>query len=724
MEIKEILTMQKQVKAKLMSAVALLLVSAILLSTSTYAWFVLSTAPEVSEMKTTAGANGALAIALQSTKAGNNLHERAEITNGVGDTGSNTTWGGLVDLTGNYGLEKISLSPARLNLDSSSAVVTGKPLSVPQFGIDGRVSALTPMGTVYYSAAGTDGTAGTFVDGDNYGVNIVGKRDDLNGAGASITRTMDRQWLIDTSTAKISTMRAEMLEELQQVILDNSTGIAKLLELYLSVATGSVKVTERDYNTVKSLTDVFQGLMGDAVVALRYALLACCAADIATYQPGKDGEAALSAVYAKYNKLPLQSKTDETTGELSESIESIARANQAGQTDKALLAAYQAIVDAVTSVSDAQTRIGLAQTNLAASNKGSDNGKLAAACAALITVDNMYIGPRGNAEERIKITADLKQAATIFHGPADVTRIELDLYAVKGSGLFYTMALVLGDYKALVDYIYIETLIDDDENETNVTHEKLIDLYATTADNCEGFSSFVHTGSLQSAYDAAAPLRVDGTVTYTMDASTHLNAYGYAVDLAFRSSAGGKLLLQQEPAARVTNGTSDSAADRLPEQQNIQGGGSTMTFTVADDMTEAQARALVQRVYVVFMNTDTGAILGLAAADAGSIEVKTNTNAATQKDTREVSAALALYRREISDGVLTKGEPLQEQQITTLVPDTPAYITALVYLDGDAVTGGEMSADTTQSLFGSLNLQFCGDQELAVMPHDGLLAGG
>lgn len=721
MEIKEILTMQKQVKAKLMSAVALLLVSAILLSTSTYAWLVLSTAPEVSEMKTTAGANGALAIALQSTKAESGMHDRAEITNGVGDTGSNTTWGGLVDLANYYGLEKISLSPARLNLGGSSVVID-KPLSIPQFGIDGRVSALTPMGTVYYSADGADGTAGTFVEGFNYGVNIVGKRDDLNGAGASITRTMKRQWLIDTSTAKISTMRAEMLEELQQVILDNSTGIAKLLELYLSVATGSVKVTERDYNTVKSLTDVFQGLMGDAVVALRYALLACCAADVTTYQPGKDGEAALSAVYAKYNKLPLQSKADEATGELSESIESIARANQAGQTDRALLAAYQAIVDAVTSVSDAQTRIGLAQTNLAASNKGSDNGKLAAACAALITVDNMYIGPRGNAEERIRITADLQQAASVFRGPANATHTDLDLYAVKESGLFYTMALVLGDYKALVDYVYTESRRVNGKK-VNVECEKLIDLYATTADNCEGFSSFVHTGSLQSAYDAAAPLRVDGTVTYTMDVSTHLNAYGYAVDLAFRSSAGGKLLLQQEPAARVTNGASDSAADRLPEQQNIQGGGSTMTFTVADDMTEAQARALVQRVYVIFMNTDTGAILGLAAADEGSIEVKTNTNATTQKDTREVSATLALYSRNIVDGVLTKGATLPEQQITTLAPDTPAYITALVYLDGDAVTGGEMSADTTQSLFGSLNLQFCGDQELTVMPYDGLLAG-
>lgn len=720
MEIKEILAMQKQVKAKLMSAVALLLVSAILLSTSTYAWFVLSTAPEVSEMKTTAGANGALAIALQSTKAGSSLHERAEITNSVGDTGSNTTWGGLVDLTSNYGLEKISLSPARLNLNGTS-VVKGSPLSVPQFGIDGRVSALTPMGTVYYSAGGENGTAEAFVEGDNYGVNIVGKRDTLNGTGASITRTMDRQWLIDTSTAKISTMRAEMLEELKKVIYDNSEGIAKLLELYLSVATGSVKVTERDYNTVKSLTDVFQGLMGDAVVALRYALLACCAADVTSYPEGTAGEAALSAVYAKYNKLPLQSKKDETTGELSESIESIAKANQSGQTDRALLAAYQAIVDAVQSVSDAQTRIGLAQENLAASNKGSNNTALAAACTALITVDNMYIGPRGNAGERINITADLEWAARIFSGPAEATRIELDLYAVKESGLFYTMALVLGDYKALVDYVYEETYYDDDDNEHTVTYEKLIDMYATAADNCDGFSPFVHTGSLQSAYDAAAPLRVSGTVTYTMDTSTHLNAYGYAVDLAFLSSAGGKLLLQQGPADRVTSGTSDSAASRLPEQQNIQGGGSTMTFAAADDMTEAQAKELVQKVYVVFMSTDSGAILGLAAADAASIVVTTNTDAATQKDTREVSATLALYGYNIGDGALAKEAPLQEQQITTLAPDVPAYITALVYLDGDAVTGGEVSADTTQSLFGSLNLQFCGDQELTVMPYDGLL---
>lgn len=711
--------MQKQVKAKLMSAVALLLVSAILLSTSTYAWFVLSTAPEVSEMKTTAGANGALAIALQSTKAGSSLHERAEITNGVGDTGSNTTWGGLVDLANYYGLEKISLSPARLNLADSSVVI-GNPLSIPQFGIDGRVSALTPMGTVYYSAGGADGTAGTFVDGDNYGVNIVGKRDDLNGAGASITRTMDRQWLIDTSTAKISTMRAEMLERQTAAISANSKGIIDIIERFVKFAGGEgmPAFTTDDYTTVKSLTDTFRSLLSNAAVALRYALLACCAADVTSYPEGTAGEEALSAVYAKYNKLPLQSKTDEATGEQTDSIERIAAENRAKQPENsALYLAYGALLTSVQSVSGAQKQVDNAEEFLAESNQGANGSALGAACTAMFNVNRMYIASRGEKSNFVPIKSD--SSKDIFN------QYTTDLYAVKDSGLFYTMATVLGDHQTNASHTYQVEDYYDEENDEIVYKDRpiSIDIYASVADSCAGYSAFLNTGCLQSVYDAATRLSVTGTVTYTMAASTHLNAYGYAVDLAFLSSAGGKLLLQQKAANRMTGETSDSAEDRLPEQQNVQGGGSTMTFTVADDMTEAQAKELVQKVRVIFMDTDSGAIWGLAAADAASIQIKTNTNAATQKDTREASMTLALYDWNIENGVLTKGSLREDQQITTLTADDPAYVTALVYLDGDAVTGGEMSADTTQSLFGSINLQFCGDQELAVMPHDGLLAG-
>ena len=52
------------IRKKLYSALAMLLVSSIMMVSSTYAWFVLSTAPEVTGIQTQVGANGALEIAL------------------------------------------------------------------------------------------------------------------------------------------------------------------------------------------------------------------------------------------------------------------------------------------------------------------------------------------------------------------------------------------------------------------------------------------------------------------------------------------------------------------------------------------------------------------------------------------------------------------------------------------------------------------------------------
>lgn len=713
MEIKEILTMQKQVKAKLMSAVALLLVSAILLSTSTYAWFVLSTAPEVSEMKTTAGANGALAIALQSTDATSGQRVE-EITNRVGDSGSdaaNTTWGGLVDLTENYGLEKISLSPARLNVDTKTGMVQkGTPLSIPQFGADGRISTLTPMGTVYYDA-GRD----SFVEGTNYGVNIVGKRDTLNGAGASITRTMDRQWLINTSTAKINTMRAEMQASLGQAVTDNSKGIVNIMKRFF----GSPRFEEGDLTTIQSLADAFQGLMADAESALRYALLACCAADTVNYPTDAAGQKALSAVYAKYDKLPLKTEAG-ADGKAPDSILKLAQKNQESLSNSAALkAAYAAIEAAARSVYEAEKQIKNAQSYLNQAQDTQDNSALVSACTSMFNVTEMYVGLKG---EQMYL-ASTAEARKIF----GANKL-MELYALKGSGLFHTMATVLGDYTAYIEDITVTDNTYEDENGDEITERVetiySIDLHATVASTYTGFDPDVNVGCLQSVYETTRPLHVEGTVTYTMEVSTRLNAYGYAVGLAFRSSAGGNLLLQQEAANRMTGETSDSAEGRLPETGNVQGAGSTMSFTMADDMTEAQARALVQKVYVVFL-ADNGYIQGVAAADADSISVISHRNADTLKDTFEVTATLVMcgYTLDEATGGLIKGTAKAIQDIVSLPADKTVWLTALVYLDGDAVTGGEVSADTTQSLFGSINLQFCSDQKLTGMPYDGVLAG-
>ncbi len=51
-------------KSKLMAALVMLLVSAIMMSTASFAWFTISTAPEISNMKSTVAANGNLEIAL------------------------------------------------------------------------------------------------------------------------------------------------------------------------------------------------------------------------------------------------------------------------------------------------------------------------------------------------------------------------------------------------------------------------------------------------------------------------------------------------------------------------------------------------------------------------------------------------------------------------------------------------------------------------------------
>ena len=60
-------------KHKLISATAMLLISAIMMVSSSYAWYVLSTAPEVSNIKTQVGANGALEIALLNEDSWGNL---------------------------------------------------------------------------------------------------------------------------------------------------------------------------------------------------------------------------------------------------------------------------------------------------------------------------------------------------------------------------------------------------------------------------------------------------------------------------------------------------------------------------------------------------------------------------------------------------------------------------------------------------------------------------
>ena len=103
-------TEYKGIQKKLVAAIAMVLVASIMVVTSSYAWFTLSTAPEVTGINTSVGSNGNLEIALRTGAL-------AQIRNSEGATfpAANNSWGNLVDLSNEmYHLDDITLMPAAL----------------------------------------------------------------------------------------------------------------------------------------------------------------------------------------------------------------------------------------------------------------------------------------------------------------------------------------------------------------------------------------------------------------------------------------------------------------------------------------------------------------------------------------------------------------------------------------------------------------------------------
>ncbi len=145
------------IRSKLIAAVAMLLVASFMVVSSSYAWFTLSTAPEVTGISTAVGANGNLEIALLT---GATVPD-STTSDGYADPLAikNTTWGNLVDLSKEeYGLQKVVLKPAELNVDATGKIVAGQPIKTPVYSADGRISELTASSIV----ASYDTTSNTF----------------------------------------------------------------------------------------------------------------------------------------------------------------------------------------------------------------------------------------------------------------------------------------------------------------------------------------------------------------------------------------------------------------------------------------------------------------------------------------------------------------------------------------------------------------------------------
>lgn len=151
---KQKVLMPAGIRSKLMAAASMLMVGVIMMVSSTYAWFTLSTAPEVKNISTTVAGNGSLEIALMPTDGLLKSIKASALGGTATVVEKNTKWGNQIILsedtaTGDYyGLNSISLNPASLNYtkaegDAEATFVADKPLTIATYGFDGRIAELS-----------------------------------------------------------------------------------------------------------------------------------------------------------------------------------------------------------------------------------------------------------------------------------------------------------------------------------------------------------------------------------------------------------------------------------------------------------------------------------------------------------------------------------------------------------------------------------------------------
>ena len=160
--------------------------------------------------------------------------------------------------------------------------------------------------------------------------------------------------------------------------------------------------------------------------------------------------------------------------------------------------------------------------------------------------------------------------------------------------------------------------------------------------------------------------------------------YGYIVDLAFQTNIAGDLQLQSEAGQNRVSSDKSTAT---------QGGGTL--FTVEGNVDAAALAAM----RVVFIGSDNK-ILAVGKFDAAH----TTGN--------DKAYALHLYDYTFANDVLTVGDQKAADTITTLTPNTPVAVSALVYLDGNSTSYAQ------GGIKGTLNLQFKHSADLSPMVYD------
>ena len=532
-------------RKKLMAATSMLLVAAIMLVSTSYAWFTLSTAPEITGITTSVGANGNLEIALLNTDT---FNDTSLITSNTGDsmeasgqslTNANITWGNLIDLADpSYGLSSLVMYPSALNIVDGG--VGAQPLATPTYGADGRVKQLdaSTITAIY------DGSA--FVDNgiNDRGVRAVGTADNVS----------PRQLVFKTAKSAALSKMSNAAAPVRSAFVQNK---GEFMTLALSMQDGAnATYTYEQVVAMKAIATGVVNSLKNVVNAYANAGLATAAANVNI----TDDAVALC-------NTQLAGAT--TATQLKDALNTAGVHNY--DSELTALATQQAAAEEVVKVANALIALGSAKYEYGAT------------AFSYPTENPTYTGTQQGAVDELIVKPTLGGSAYVKAYDAGGADVALGTSTIGDVNSMYltggsvgNLAVYSGTYK--IDYL-------------DVLGMAAFTLYGGEKDTAGNLATLKNTvNSLE------APGQTSASTTIT-------TTYGYIIDFAFRTNAADShLQLQTEAANRVY---SDATAEDLA----TMGGGSTATFVYEEGLNQDQGERLLSAIRVVFFDPTTNQIL-------------------------------------------------------------------------------------------------------------------
>lgn len=689
---------QLNIRNKLISAIAMLLVSSIMMVSTTYAWFTLSTAPEVQGITTTVGANGNLEIALSPLSG-----DSTEISSAMGDSNiddlyeKNLTWGNLLDLNdSDYKLDQITLLPTRLNATGSTEadlVLSEFPLQTPTYGADGRVSGLeaqTYTGTMHEAALGANNApvaATSFISNDFMGVRAVGTANEMSEYEATL----------NSARSTLSSQIGKVQDYAEGSLNANGGVLMEMAILHASAGETDNNSYTTYVPTLRSVVNTLTQANNSLEQAIRAALRALAstqtASDAEKYDAAMamlDGENTLQAIWEAYGNLAGDGNTLTTAYSTWLSIGTkLANAETALQTAEAKESVgWNDVSGIMTNIMNSGGTMSIGgkslsefKTTISTWQKGEN-------------FDHDGDGTSGDAEDVAAYNDANNFVSSLLTG--------LNINLGSGTGVYYDFATVVGDLDASFK---VNIKYDPGDGSTPLSLSGVPATMTTT------YGGIGDMNTVKLALASAEAIDSENSSAVIDE------TYGYIVDLFFRTNASGsKLKLQTTAAQRIY---SDSA------NTDTLGNGSTMTFRTGA-VSETTLRGLMESIRVVFFDPDSLDIHGVAKLDTnGFTRSVIVDNPDGQEDIVDLTAPLKLYSVTANNsGALTFGEEKAETNATLceLPANTATAVSVLVYLDGDSVTNEDV-ASSGSSAVGTLNLQFASDAELVPMTNTALKTG-